>query len=503
MRWSGALRRFYPGSATSGTKFIPLSGRWKTLYERTAPPLAGNLAALPVGRRRLCRAVPRLSRPRKWCLWFSGLTLACAIGAWLDFQFLDVAEADDRGHFLARLFGHRVLVIDHVSAPLLPLVALLYFLTTIATVRTKVGRYSFPLSLVSEAILLAAYSCTARWGVIGLLAVQTVPPYLEFVLAENQRAFIACTWRSSWRVWWPRGCGSIAAARGAAALGPIVLLAIAIMVRSGVVPLHCWMADLFEHSTFGAALLFVTPMVGAYAAVRLLMPIAPDWILRTVGLFCAFYGLLWCRHGLGPAPARRFFSYHFLSSSSLVLVGLDVISPNGLTGGLCVWLSVGLSLGGLGLTLRALEARRGRISMRDFQGLYEHTPNLAMCFGLTGLAAVGFPGTLGFVGTELLVDGAVEAYPLVGIAVVLAAALNGIAIVQAFFRIFAGGRYVSSVSLQIRGRERYAVLALAALILIGGVLPQPIVASRHRAAEELLHQRNASGAVQCRTHTSN
>jgi ABC-type dipeptide/oligopeptide/nickel transport system ATPase component len=34
---------------------------------------------------------------------------------------------------------------------------------------------------------------------------------------------------------------------------------------------------------------------------------------------------------------------------------------------------------------------------------------LAVCFLLTGLASVGFPGTLGFVGSEMLVDGAVEA----------------------------------------------------------------------------------------------
>src|SRR5262249_20155609 len=163
-----------------------------------------------------------------------------------------------------------------------------------------------------------------------------------------------------------------------------------------------------------------------------------------------------------------------------VLVGLGAVSPNGLTGGLCVWLSASLALTGLGLTLRALEARRGRLHMRDFQGLYDHTPNLAMCFGLTGLASAGFPGTFGFIGSEVVVDGAVEAYPFVGIAVVVAAALNGVAIVQAFFHLFAGARYASSVSLQIRGRERYAVLTLAAFIIVGGLVPQPIVASRHR-----------------------
>ena len=80
-----------------------------------------------------------------------------------------------------------------------------------------------------------------------------------------------------------------------------------------------------------------------------------------------------------------------------------------------------LSLGGFGLTLRALEARFGRLSLTDFHGLYEHSPTLAVCFLLTGLASVGFPGTLGFISTELLVDSAVEANPSVGIAVVAAA----------------------------------------------------------------------------------
>src|SRR5690606_33388355 len=129
--------------------------------------------------------------------------------------------------------------------------------------------------------------------------------------------------------------------------------------------------------------------------------------------------------------ARRFFCYLLLSHSAIVLVGLHSASPIGVAGGLCVWLSVGLGLGGLGLTLRALEARHGRLSLERYLGLYDHTPALAVCFLLTGLASVGFPCTFGFIGTEMLVDGAAHTYPyLVGAVVVIAAALNGIAVLQ-------------------------------------------------------------------------
>ena len=78
----------------------------------------------------------------------------------------------------------------------------------------------------------------------------------------------------------------------------------------------------------------------------------------------------------------------------------------------------------------------------DYHGLYEHSPALAVCFLLTGLASVGFPGTLGFISIELLVDSAVEASPYVGIIVIAAGALNGIAVLRAYFLLFTGARHV-------------------------------------------------------------
>jgi len=124
-----------------------------------------------------------------------------------------------------------------------------------------------------------------------------------------------------------------------------------------------------------------------------------------------------------------------------------------------------------------------------FHGLYEHTPALAALFLLTGLASIGFPGTVGFVGTELLVDGVVHVDPLVGTAIVIASALNGLAVLQAYFRVFTGTRHRSTVDLSIRLPERIAVLVLAALILGGGLYPQPGVTSRYEVAQRIIDER--------------
>jgi len=445
----------------------------------------------------LCGAiwVSRVRDPghaRRWSLVFSGLALVAAVGAWIDFGFLAAPEADDCWHLQRYLCGRELLIIDELSAPLLPLVALLYFFTLFSTLKTKVRRFSFTWSLVSLSIALATFCCKDPWGVIALLALGTVPPFLELrvrrkstgVYVLHMGLFIVLMTIGWAFVEWEGG------GKRVHSLWAVIPLLIAVLIRSGIAPFHCWMTDLFEKATFGTALLFVTPLVCAYATLRLVLPIAPDWILRSIAITSLFTTIYAAGMALVQTEARRFYCYLYISHSAMVLIGLEIVTPMALTGALSVWLSSSLALGGFGLTLRALEARCGKLSLSTYQGLYEHTPELAVCFLLTGLASVGFPGTSGFVGTELLIDSAVGAYPYIGAVVVVAAALNGIALVQAYFWLFTGTLYTSSVSLKIGVRERFAVLALAALILIGGFIPQPGVHSRHHAAEELLRTRD-------------
>jgi NADH-quinone oxidoreductase subunit M len=423
---------------------------------------------------------------------FSGLALVCAVGAWIDFAWLHKAEAHDHWSLLGPFFGTQAFVIDELSAPLLPMAALVYFATALATVRTKIRRFSFVWTLVSESILLATFSCMRPWGIIALLALSSIPPLWELHLRHkpmrifiiHMGAFIAML-----VLGWAGVEHTPAGAQPP--IWAIALLIGAVLLRSRIVPLHTWMTDVFEHLTFGTGLLFVTPMPGVYAAVRLLLPIAPDWALHAIGLISLFTAVYAAGMALVQREARRFFCYLFLSHSALVLVGLEIATPLGLTASLCLWIAVCLSLTGFGLVLRSIEARTGRVLLSEFHGLYEHTPTLAAFFLLTGLASIGFSGTIGFVGAELLVEGAVDVYPYVGLAVVLAAALNGIAVMRAYFRVFTGKRYYPSVSLRNRLPERIAVLAIAALILGGGLFPQPGLTSRHHAAVEIIAKRDA------------
>ena len=140
--------------------------------------------------------------------------------------------------------------------------------------------------------------------------------------------------------------------------------------------------------------------------------------------------------------------------------------------------------------IRALEACFGELSLSKHHGYYEQVPGLAICFFVTGLATVGFPGTIGFIPMELLISGSIDQGLEITFALVVTAMFNGLAIMRAYFSLFTGKRPTTSVSLQVTPRERVAIVIVAILIFIGGWFSPSIVESRHRVIDKLLEEQH-------------
>jgi NADH-quinone oxidoreductase subunit M len=121
-------------------------------------------------------------------------------------------------------------------------------------------------------------------------------------------------------------------------------------------------------------------------------------------------------------------------------------------------------------------------------------PLLAIGFLCMGLACTGFPGTLGFVGQELLVQGAVDAFPVMGFGVVIASALTGVAVLRMYFSLFCGRpsrRSHASLQLGLTPREAWTFVAVIVTLIGLGLAPRPIVDSRFAASDDILRLRQA------------
>jgi NADH-quinone oxidoreductase subunit M len=396
--------------------------------------------------------------------------------------------------------GEELLRFDTLSAALLPFAAGLWLLTVAVTPRATLDREGLRRTALATLLTAASFLTESAVALLALSAVSlwTFLSALTDPSHQRQRRVVALY----------LGVSTVLFAVGVALVirpGPqgttletvgLWLIVIAALIRKGIVPFHAWVPEVFDHGRLGPAIMFNAPQVGAYMTVVLIVPRASPEMLRTIALLALGTAVYGAALALVQRSARRACGYLFMSQSALVMAGLDCTSVTALAGGLLVWLSAGLAFAGLARCVLVLEARRGRLDLTTYHGGYERMPVLAVAFLAMGLACTGFPGTLGFIGQELLVNGAVSVFPVMGFAVVVASALTGLAVLRMYFSLFCGRSEVrahSSLRLGQRPREAWTFMALVITLIALGLAPRPLVDSRFAASEEILRQRDPRG----------
>ena len=393
--------------------------------------------------------------------------------------------------------GEAIVRVDTLSAVLLPFAAGLWLLTVAVTPRAALDRGGLRRTALATLVTLASF-LTESAVVLLLLSVASVWTFLSALAdpAHRYQRRIVAAYLGFSTLLFGIGVALLVGPGGrnttveAAAMWLIVIAA---LVRKGIVPFHAWVPEVFDHGRLGPAILFSAPQLGAYITLVLIVPRASPDMLRVIAMLALGTAVYGAALALVQSSARRACGYLFMSQSALVMAGLDCTSASALTGGLLVWLSAGLAFAGLARCVLVLEARRGRLDLTTHHGGYERMPVLAISFLSMGLACTGFPGTLGFVGQELLVGGAVDVFPVMGFAVVIASALTGLAVVRMYFSLFCGRSDAlahSGLRLGLTRREAWTFVALVMALVGFGLAPRPLVDSGFAASDAILHLRH-------------
>jgi NADH-quinone oxidoreductase subunit M len=404
--------------------------------------------------------------------------------------------------------GELVVRIDALSSALLPFAAALWLLTVAVTPRAALDRVGLRRTALATLTTLASFLTESAviLLVLWIASVWTFLSALSDPAHRHQRRVVAAYLGTSTLllaagvvlIAFPMTQGTSLEVVG------IWLIVVAALIRKGIFPFHAWVPEVFDHGRLGPAILFSAPQLGAYITVVLIVPRASPEVLRMVAVLALGTAVYGAALALVQTSARRACGYVFMSQSALVMAGLDCTSVSALAGGLLLWLSAGIAFAGLARCVLVLEARRGRLDLSAYHGGYERMPVLAISFLSMGLACTGFPGTLGFVGQELLVDGAVDVFPVLGFAVVIASALTGLAVLRMYFSLFCGRHDAladAGIHLGLKRREAWTFASLVIALVGLGIAPRPIVDSRFTASREILRLRQER-AVAADTRTS-
>jgi multicomponent Na+:H+ antiporter subunit D len=197
-----------------------------------------------------------------------------------------------------------------------------------------------------------------------------------------------------------------------------VFVFVGLAIKVALFPLHTWQPDAYQFAPDG-----VTPMisalvstVSAYALLRLIYTVfTVDFLLETpyatevivtAGSISVLAGSLLA---VMQPEVKRMLAYSSVAQFGMIVVAYGLATETALIGGIVHLLGHGLMKGGLFLAAGVVAVGVGARTVDEYAGLAEHRPFVAGSVAVLGLALVGVPPSIGFVGKWFIAVGAVEA----------------------------------------------------------------------------------------------
>jgi NADH-quinone oxidoreductase subunit M len=284
---------------------------------------------------------------------------------------------------------------------------------------------------------------------------------------------------------------------------------IAFAIKAPLVPFHTWLPDAGAEAPVGSAVLLVGVLdkVGTFGFLRYCLPLFPDaardlapWVLVLSVTGILYAALL----AMGQSDMKRLVSYTSIAHFGFIGLGIFAFSTEAATGAVLYMVNHGIATGLLFLVVGMLIARGGSRQIRDYGGLAAKVPLLAGVFLLAGLASLALPGTNSFVSEFLVLLGSFPEEPVFTILATVGIVLAALYVLLMYRRtmhgpfrgvlaqtqdeppvapVGSGSTAVLTAPAPARSarltdlsrRELAVVAPLAALILVLGVYPQPLI----------------------------
>lgn len=266
----------------------------------------------------------------------------------------------------------------------------------------------------------------------------------------------------------------------------------AFAVKAPMVPFHTWLPDATAEATPGTSTLLVGVLdkVGTFGMLHFLLPIFPEAskfyapVIIVLAVVSIFYGALLA---IGQTDVMRLVAFTSISHFGFIVLGIFVMTSQGLSGSSFYMVNHGFSTGALFLVMGYLVSRRGSKRIADFGGVQKVAPILTGVFLISGLSGLALPGMSSFISEFLVLAGTYSVNPTAAIIATFGIVLAAVYILWLYQRMMTGvpSKEVEETVTEISHRELVAIAPILAIIIALGFVPQVALNVINPAVEQV------------------
>jgi NADH-quinone oxidoreductase subunit M len=235
-------------------------------------------------------------------------------------------------------------------------------------------------------------------------------------------------------------------------------------------PFQTWLPDAHvEAPTAGSVILaaILLKMAG-YGFIRFslgLFPIASDYFGSFIFILSVIAIIYTSLVALMQDDMKRLIAYSSVAHMGFVTIGIFSLTKQGLDGSIIQMISHGLISSALFLSVGVVYDRYHSRMISSYGGLANIMPKYSFMFMIFVLAALGLPGTSGFIGEFLVLVGIFQKNILIGVLATL-----GIILVAAYmlwlYRRVVFGKLVNSELKEMEDLNKVELLIFASLVFL-------------------------------------
>jgi NADH-quinone oxidoreductase subunit M len=262
-------------------------------------------------------------------------------------------------------------------------------------------------------------------------------------------------------------------------------------------PVHTWLPDAHvEAPTAGSVLLaaILLKMAG-YGFIRFslgLFPVASEVFTPLIYILSVIAIIFTSLIALMQEDMKKLIAYSSVAHMGFVTLGIFTLQQQGIEGSIIQMISHGLVSAALFLCVGVVYDRMHSRLINTYGGLVSIVPKYSVLFMLFTLAALGLPGTSGFVGEFLILMAAFKDNFLVAVLASLGVIIGAAYMLWLYKRVIFGKLVNSDLKqmIDLNKSEIIILVSLAIPTLFFGFYPEPLINTIEVSISDLIESHN-------------